>query len=201
MKLTPIDLPYDDNALEPMISRETLEYHYGKHYLGYVRKLGSAIEGTPYADMNLTEIVCASAEEPFFNNAAQAWNHEFYFHCMTADPKETPSGTLAAAIARDFGSYDEMVDEFRQRAGGLFGSGWTWLVLNDAEGLQIVNTENAQTPLTSGLTPLLTCDVWEHAYYIDYRNKRGDYLEQFMKIVDWDFVAANFNAVGHTRAA
>lgn len=201
MKLTPIELPYAEDALAPCLSAETLRYHYGKHYLGYMRKLVAAIDGTPYADMNLTEIVCTATDEPFFNNAAQAWNHEFYFHCMTPDPKDSADGTLAAAIARDFGSIEAMCEAFRDSAAGHFGSGWAWLVLNDTAGLEIMTTDNAQTPLTSGLTPLLTCDVWEHAYYIDYRNERGNYLGEFMKIIDWDFVAANYNAIGHSRAA
>lgn len=201
MKLTAIELPYEHDALEPYLSEETLQYHYGKHYLGYMRKLAAAIEGTRYENMNLTEIVCSAIDEPFFNNAAQAWNHEFYFHCMTPDSKDNANGTLVAAIARDFGSFDEMCKEFCSRAAGQFGSGWAWLVLNDTAGLEIVTTDNAQTPLTSGLTPLLTCDVWEHAYYIDYRNERGDYLGEFMKLIDWDFVAANYSAIGHSRAA
>ena len=201
MKITPIERPYSYSALEPFLSRETLEYHFDRHYRGYLRKLTDAIENTPYADMNLTEIVCTATGEPFFNDAAQAWNHEFYFYCMTPDPKDEPNGTLAAAISRDFGSFDEMCAEFRERASGLFGSGWAWLVLDDKHGLEIMTTENAGTPLTSGLTPLLSCDVWEHAYYIDYRNKRVNYVDAFMKTVDWDFVAANYSVVGHARAA
>jgi len=201
MNLKQIELPYDLAALEPYISIETMEYHYGKHYAGYLRKLAKAVEGTDFEDMPLMKIVCSATDAPFFNNAAQAWNHEFYFHCLTPNPKAKPTGALAAAIARDFGSIEKMTDEFRGKAAGLFGSGWTWLVLNGKSGLEIVTTENAQTPLTSGLTPLLTCDVWEHAYYIDYRNERPRYLENFFKIVDWDFVATNFEAARQRPAA
>ncbi len=186
------ELPYAKNALEPHISAETLEYHYGKHHKTYVDKLNGLVEGTDMANQSLEEII-RSASGGLFNNAAQVWNHTFYWHCLSPDGGGAPSGKLAELIDRDFGSFDEFVEKFDASAVGNFGSGWTWLVQNPDGRLEIVNTDDAETPLIGAAKPLLTCDVWEHAYYIDYRNARPKYLEAFWKLVNWDFVASNLN--------
>ncbi|MHB9149631.1 MAG: superoxide dismutase [Thermoleophilia bacterium] len=193
MAFTLPDLPYARDALEPSISAETLEYHYGKHHNAYVTNLNGLVDGTDMADKTLEEIV-AVAEGGVFNNAAQVWNHSFYWKCMKAGGGGTPSGSLAAAIDRDFGSFDAFKEQFAKAGATLFGSGWTWLVL-DGGTLKITQTSNADLPLKHGQTALLTMDVWEHAYYIDYRNARPAYIETFLsKLVNWDFVAENFAA-------
>lgn len=184
------ELPYAMNALEPHISRETLEYHYGKHHKTYVDNLNKLIPGTEFEKMSLEEIIKKSSGG-IFNNAAQIWNHSFYWNCLSPKGGE-PVGALADAIKKSFGSSDEFKQKFSQTAITTFGSGWAWLVKNAAGGLEIVSTSNAGCPLTEGKKPLLTCDVWEHAYYIDYRNARAKYVETFWKIVNWDFVAQNF---------
>ena len=184
------ELPYAKNALEPHISAETLEYHYGKHHKTYVDKLNGLVEGTDNADKSLEEII-RSASGGLFNNAAQVWNHTFYWHCLSPNGGGAPEGKLAELIARDFGSFDDFQTKFNESAVGNFGSGWTWLVQNADGSLAIVNTDDAETPLTSEAKPLLTCDVWEHAYYVDYRNARPKYLEAFWKLVNWSFVEAN----------
>ena len=184
-------LPYAQNALEPHISAETLEYHYGKHHQTYVNNLNKLVPGTEFEGLSLEEII-TKASGGIFNNAAQVWNHTFYWNGMTPSAKAAPEGDLAAAIDAAFGSLDEFKAQFNQAAATNFGSGWTWLVKNADGSLEIVNTSNAGCPLTAGQTPLLTCDVWEHAYYIDYRNARPKYLESFWSLVNWDFVAANF---------
>lgn len=184
-------LPYANNALEPTISAETIEFHYGKHHQTYVTKLNDALPGTEFEGMSLEEIITKSSGG-IFNNAAQIWNHTFYWNCMTPDAKAAPEGDLAAAIESTFGSFDEFKTAFSTSAANNFGSGWTWLVKNAQGALEIVNTSNAGCPLTDGVTPLLTVDVWEHAYYIDFRNARPKYLEAFWGLVNWDFVAANF---------
>ena len=186
------DLPYAKDALEPHISAETLEYHYGKHHQTYVDKLNGMVDGTPDADKSLEEII-KSASGGLFNNAAQVWNHTFYWHCLSPNGGGAPSGDLATAIDRDFGSFDTFKEKFTESATGNFGSGWTWLVQNDDGSLAIVNTDDAETPLTGSAKPLLTCDVWEHAYYIDYRNARPKYLEAFWNLVNWDFVSSQMN--------
>lgn len=186
------ELPYAKNALEPHISEETLEYHYGKHHQTYVDKLNGLIEGTDDADKSLEEII-RSASGGLFNNAAQVWNHTFYWHCLSPNGGGRPSGKLAELIDRDFGSFDEFEKEFSDKAAGNFGSGWTWLVKQPDGKLAVVNTDDAKTPLTGDDKPLLTCDVWEHAYYIDYRNARPKYLEAFWKLVNWDFVASHLD--------
>lgn len=186
-------LPYAKDALEPHISAETLEYHYGKHHQTYVTKLNNAIPGTEFENLSLEDIIMKSSGG-VFNNAAQVWNHTFYWNCMTPDSAGKPSGDLAKAIDDTFGSVDAFTEKFNELAAGNFGSGWTWLVKNSDGSIEIVNTSNAGNPLTDGKTPLLTCDVWEHAYYIDYRNARPKYLESFWKLVNWDFVAANYAA-------
>ncbi|MBL8708146.1 MAG: superoxide dismutase [Fe] [Rhodospirillaceae bacterium] len=192
-KISQPPLPYAMDALAPHISKETLEYHYGKHHKSYVDNLNELIEGTEFADMDLEAIV-GKASGPIFNNAAQVWNHTFYWHCLTPEGGGAPDGQLAAAIDRNWGPIDTFKSEFTKAAAGNFGSGWTWLVQNRDGGLEIVNTSNAQTPLTSDAKPLLTCDVWEHAYYIDYRNKRPDYLAAFWEVVNWRFAANNLAA-------
>ncbi len=183
-------LPYAKNALEPYISAETLEYHYGKHHQAYVTKLNELVAGTPNADKSLEEIVKTSSGG-LFNQAAQVWNHTFYWNCLSPKGGQ-PSGALAKAIDAKFGSFDKFKETFNAQAVGNFGSGWTWLIKTADGGVDIVNTSNADTPIAHGQTPLLTVDVWEHAYYIDYRNARAKYLENIWNIINWDFVARNF---------
>ena len=185
------NLPYAKNALEPHISAETLEYHHGKHHATYVAKLNDMIAGTPFEDAPLEDII-RDADGPLFNNAAQVWNHSFYWNCLTPEGGGAPSGALGSAIEEFFGGYDGFREAFGKAAVSNFGSGWTWLVKNPEGTLAIVNTDDAANPMTEGMLPLLTCDVWEHAYYIDYRNNRPAYLEAFWKLVNWDFVASNF---------
>jgi Fe-Mn family superoxide dismutase len=190
-------LPYDMDALEPQLSRETLEFHYGKHHKAYVDNLNKLVVDTTYEKMSLDEIVRNAESGAIFNNAAQAWNHAFYWKCLRPAGGNTPSGALAEAITRKFGSLDAFKKKFTDVAVGTFGSGWAWLVLNTAGELEIVSTSNAGNPMTRGMKPLLTADVWEHAYYIDYRNARAKYVESMWEIVNWDFVATNYQqAVG-----
>jgi Fe-Mn family superoxide dismutase len=186
-------LPYDKNALEPVISAETIDYHYGKHHQTYVNNLNNLIPGTEFENLSLEEIV-KKASGGIFNNAAQVWNHTFYWNCLTPNGSGEPSGALGHAISKKFGSFEEFKKQFTQSAATNFGSGWTWLVKNADGSIEIMNTSNAGTPATSGKTALLTVDVWEHAYYIDYRNARPKYLEEIWKIVNWDFVARNYAA-------
>jgi Fe-Mn family superoxide dismutase len=184
------DLPYAKNALEPHISAETLEYHHGKHHQTYVDKLNGLVEGTDKAGQSLEELI-RSSSGGLFNNAAQVWNHTFYWHSLSPNGGGAPSGRIAELINRDFGSFDSFVEKFNEAAVGNFGSGWTWLVQNGDGTLAIVNTDDADTPLTGSAKPILTCDVWEHAYYVDYRNARPKYLEAFWKLVNWDFANEN----------
>lgn len=183
-------LPYEKNALEPHISAETLEYHHGKHHNAYVNNLNNMIKGTEFEGLSLEEIVLKS-DGGIFNNAAQIWNHTFYFNGFSPEGGGEPSGELADKINAAFGSFEAFVEKFNQTAMTTFGSGWAWLVQNDAGDLEIVNSFNAGNPMTEGYHPLLTCDVWEHAYYVDTRNDRGGYLKNFWNIVNWDFVASN----------
>ena len=183
-------LPYEKNALEPHISAETLEYHYGKHHQTYVTNLNKMISGTEYESLSLEDIV-KKASGGVFNNAAQIWNHTFYWHCLSPDGGGSPSGKVGDAINKTFGSFDKFKEQFSQAAVTTFGSGWAWLVRNSDGSLAITSTSNAGTPMTEGKKALLTCDVWEHAYYIDYRNKRPDYVAAFWNLVNWDFVASN----------
>lgn len=185
-------LPYAQDALEPHISKETLEFHYGKHHNSYVVKLNGLLKGSPDEDKSLEEIV-QSSSGGIFNNAAQVWNHTFYWNCLSPSGGGDPSGALASAINAHFGSIDEFKAQFTDSAVNNFGSGWTWLVQNTDGGLAIVNTSNAATPLSDGVTPLLSVDVWEHAYYIDYRNLRPKYMEAFWALVNWDFAENNVN--------
>ena len=185
-------LPYEKNALEPHISAETLEYHYGKHHATYVMKLNGLVEGTDMATKSLEEIV-KNSEGGVFNNAAQIWNHTFYWNSLSPNGGGEPTGALADAINAKWGSFADFKAALNDKAVNNFGSSWTWLVKTADGSLDIVNTSNAATPLTdASLTPLLTVDLWEHAYYIDYRNVRPKYLEGFWALANWDFAAANF---------
>ena len=183
-------LPYAIDALAPHISQETLEFHHGKHHKTYVDKLNGMIPGTEFEGKDLEEIIKTSSG-PVFNNAAQIWNHTFYWNCLSPNGGGAPSGAVAEAINSAFGSFEEFQNQFNDRAVNNFGSSWTWLVKNADGSLEIVNTSNAGTPMTSGQTALLTVDLWEHAYYIDFRNARPKYLEAFWQLVNWDFVAEN----------
>ncbi|KXI22217.1 superoxide dismutase [Fe] [Photobacterium sanguinicancri] len=187
-------LPYAINALEPHISQETLEFHHGKHHNTYVVKLNGLVEGTELAEKSLEEIIKTSTGG-VFNNAAQIWNHTFYWHCLSPNAGGEPTGEVADAIAKSFGSFEEFKAKFTDSAINNFGSSWTWLVKKADGSLDIVNTSNAATPLTEeGVTPLLTVDLWEHAYYIDFRNVRPDYMAAFWALVNWEFVAKNLAA-------
>ncbi len=186
-------LPYAKDALAPHISEETLEYHYGKHHQTYVTNLNNLVPGTEFEGLSLEEIIKKSSGG-IFNNAAQIWNHTFYWNSLSPNGGGEPTGDLANAIDRSFGSFAEFKEQFTKCAVTTFGSGWAWLVKNSDGSLQLVSTSNAGCPLTEGQTPLLTCDVWEHAYYIDYRNARPKYLEAFWSLVNWDFAAENYAA-------
>lgn len=187
-KLPP--LPFAKDALEPVISAETIDYHYGKHHQAYVNNLNKLIVGTEFEDMALEDIIKKSSGG-IFNNAAQVFNHTFYWHCLAPDAGGTPQGELAGAIDQAFGSFEAFKEKFSATAATTFGSGWAWLVKDSDGKLEIISTSNAGTPLTEDKKPLLTCDVWEHAYYIDYRNARPSYIDKFWELVNWDFVSAN----------
>lgn len=184
-------LPYALDALAPHISKETLEFHYGKHHQTYVTNLNNLIKGTEFENLSLEEIVKKSSAG-VFNNAAQVWNHTFYWNSLSPNGGGAPTGKLADAINSSFGSFDKFKEEFTKTAVGTFGSGWAWLVKKSDGSLALVSTSNAATPLTSSDVPLLTCDVWEHAYYVDYRNARPKYVEAFWNLVNWEFAAKNF---------
>ena len=184
-------LPFPKEALEPHMSRETLEYHHGKHHKTYVDKLNELIKGTEYANMALEDII-RKADGPLFNNAAQTWNHTFFWNSLSPEGGGKPEGALARAIDSSFGSFAAFKDKFTKAATEHFGSGWAWLVRKGADELAIETLSDAGTPLTSGAVPLLACDVWEHAYYIDYRNARPDFLKAYWKIANWDFASRNF---------
>jgi len=186
-------LPYAKDALAPIISAETIDYHYGKHHQAYVTNLNNLIKGTEFENLSLEEIILKSSGG-IFNNAAQVWNHTFYWNGFKPNGGGEPTGELAKAIDKTFGSFDEFKKQFVQKAVTTFGSGWAWLVKNKDGSLSIESTGNADTPMTKGQTALLTIDVWEHAYYVDYRNARPKYAEEFWKIVNWDFVADNYKA-------
>jgi Fe-Mn family superoxide dismutase len=180
------DLPFEMNALEPHISEKTLSFHYGKHHAGYVGKLNAAIAGTELEGKTLEELIM-SQSGGIFNNAAQIWNHTFYWNSMSPNGGGEPTGTIAGKIDEAFGSFEEFKTAFTAAAGGHFGSGWAWLVMNSNGGLEIVDTHDAGNPLTDGLTPILTCDVWEHAYYIDRKNARPAYIAAWWELVNWDW--------------
>ncbi|WP_416672654.1 superoxide dismutase [Egbenema bharatensis] len=188
-------LPFDDSALESSgMSAKTFEFHYGKHHAAYVNKLNDMVAGTDLADKSLEEVIKTSYKEGktgIFNNAAQAWNHDFFWKCLKAGGGGKPSGDLAAKIDKDFGSYDKFKEEFKTAAATQFGSGWAWLV-SDSGTLKVTKTANAENPLIMDQVPLLTLDVWEHAYYLDFQNRRPDFIANFLdNLVNWDFVASN----------
>ena len=193
MSFTLPALPYAKNALEPHISQETLEFHYGKHHQTYVTNLNNLVKGTEFEGQTLEEVVKASSGG-IFNNAAQIWNHTFYWNSLSPNGGGKPTGALLAAIEKSFGSFEAFQEKFTQTAVTTFGSGWAWLVKTASGKLELVSTSNAATPLTTDATPLLTCDVWEHAYYIDYRNARPQYVSAFWNLVNWEFAAKNFAA-------
>ncbi len=186
------ELPYAKNALEPHISAETLEYHYGKHHATYVTNLNKLVAGTEFEKMSLEDIIKKAPAGGVFNNAAQVWNHTFYWNCLSPKGGGKPSGALAQAIDKAFGSFDAFKEKFSTSAATNFGSGWTWLVKNSDGSVEIANTSNAANPMTGGKTPVMTCDVWEHAYYIDYRNARPKYVEAYWNLVNWDFIGKQF---------
>ncbi len=199
------DLPYAMDALAPAISRETLEYHYGKHHAGYFKKLNKALKTAPdaYAKLDLEALVrkVESKHTSVLNNAAQAWNHSFYWNCMTPGASSEPNGEFLQAINSAFGSFADLKESFADAAKGQFGSGWAWLVCDAKGDLAVTATANEGNPLRDGCTPLFVCDVWEHAYYIDYRNDRGAYVEAFFAVANWDFAAAQFKDVSAARDA
>lgn len=184
-------LPYEMDALAPHISKETLEFHWGKHHRAYVDNLNKLVPGTEFEKLSLEDVI-KKASGPIFNNAAQVWNHTFYWNCLKPNGGGEPTGELAEAIKKAFGSFAEFKEQFTKTAIGTFGSGWGWLVKDNTGKLSITSTSNAGTPMTEGKKALLTCDVWEHAYYIDYRNARPTYIDHFWQLVNWDFVAQNF---------
>lgn len=193
------DLPFPRNALEPLMSAETLDYHHGKHHAGYVKKLNRLIKDTEFENLPLDEIVLRSSGS-IYNNAAQAWNHSFFWHSLSPE-RSRPSGRLLTAIQRDFGGVDGFLEAFRKKGMGLFGSGYVWLTESEADGrLSIETMANAKNPLQAGKKPLVTCDLWEHAYYIDYRNERSRFLDGFVQLMNWEFAASNFEA-GRVLAA
>lgn len=184
-------LPYEIDALEPHISKETLEFHYGKHHQTYVTNLNNLVAGTDSEGKSLEDII-KNSSGGLFNNAAQIWNHTFYWNCLSPNGGGEPTGALAQAINDTFGSFAEFKEQFSKTAITTFGSGWGWLVKNSDGSLALTSTSNAGTPLTEDQTPLLTCDVWEHAYYIDFRNARPKYVETFWNLVNWEFASQNF---------
>lgn len=189
MAITLPALPYARDALAPHISAETIDFHYGKHHQTYVDNLNKQIAGTEFESLDL-EAIIRKSQGGMFNNAAQVWNHTFYWNCLKPNGGGAPTGKLADAINAAFGSFDKFKEDFTKTAIGTFGSGWAWLVQRADGSLALVSTSNAATPLTGEDTPLLTCDVWEHAYYVDYRNARPKYVEAFWNLVNWDFVAS-----------
>lgn len=191
MKYTKPQLPYAEDALEPVISRRTIEFHYGKHEQAYIDNLNKLIEGTEFAELPLEDVI-HDAKGPLFNNASQAWNHIFYFFSFSPDGGGEPEGDLRKAIDRDFGSFENFKKEFVDAGTKLFGSGWVWLSRDNSGRLFITQEGNAGNPITDGLTPILTFDVWEHAYYLDYQNRRADALNALWDIIDWPIVEARF---------
>lgn len=197
------DLPFAQDALEPYMSKQTLEYHYGKHHAGYVKKLNNAIETEAgLAGKPLLELI-RTTQGGIFNNAAQVWNHSFFWLCLCPPDKATePPVELREALNKKFGSMETFKQQFADAAAGNFGSGWTWLIINASNELEIVNTANAETPVQNpGVTALMTLDVWEHAYYLDHRNDRSSYIDAFWTLVNWKFVADNFESVGVPQRA
>ena len=193
-------LPYALDALEPHLSRETLEFHYGKHHKKYIDTANELIAGTDLEGLTLDDMV-QRATGKAFNNIAQAWNHAFYWKCLTPAQQQQPPAELTQALKRAFGGVETFRDEFTKAAAELFGSGWAWLVMNDDGSLEVTTTKDGDTPITDGRLALLTCDVWEHAYYIDYRNDRAQYLQHFWPLVNWEFVAENLGTGAPTAHA
>ena len=192
MKFELPPLNYSPDALVPQISPETIEYHHGKHHLAYVNNLNNLIPGTPYEEASL-ETMIKKAEGGIFNNAAQIWNHTFYFATFSPSGKKEPHGTLARAIESEFGSFAGFREAFTKAATTLFGSGWAWLSMKPDGRLTVTQEQNAGNPMRSGLVPLMTCDVWEHAYYIDYRNRRPDYIKSFWELLDWNIIGDRYD--------
>lgn len=184
-------LPYELDALAPVISKQTLEFHYGKHHQAYVNNLNNLVQGTKFENASLENIIM-EADGGIFNNAAQVWNHSFYFHSFSTNGNDEPEGLMLTAINQSFGSFVEMKEQFSKAAITLFGSGWAWLVRKNNGALEILQTSNADNPLKQGLVPILTCDVWEHAYYLDYQNRRPDYIKAFWEILDWEIIGKRF---------
>ncbi|NTV98863.1 MAG: superoxide dismutase [Chlorobiaceae bacterium] len=198
MAYTQPALAYAENALEPHISAKTISFHYGKHHAAYITNYNNLLAGTPLDSLSIEDVIIQSANDPqkvgIFNNGAQAWNHSFYWNCLSPNGGGVPSGPIADKITADFGSFEKFREELKNAAATQFGSGWAWLVLDNGT-LKVVKTGNAQTPITSGQVPILTIDVWEHAYYLDYQNRRPDYVATLIdNLLDWDFAAANFAA-------
>jgi Fe-Mn family superoxide dismutase len=191
MKFTLPELPYTLDALEPHISKRTLEFHYGKHHQAYATNLNNLVPGTEFENADLEAIVM-KAEGPIFNNGAQVWNHSFYFMSFSPGGGGEPNGALASAIDKSFGSFTQFKEQFSQAAATVFGSGWAWLVKHPDGSLEIIKESNAGNPLRNGLKPILTCDVWEHAYYLDYQNKRPDYIQSFWNCINWEVVGKRF---------
>jgi len=185
-------LPYSNDALSPHISPETIEYHYGKHHQAYVNNLNNLVKNSEFEKLTLEQIIMKS-NGPIFNNAAQVFNHTFYWNCLSPKGGGTAKGQISKEIEKDFGSFEKFKEEFTKTATGTFGSGWAWLVKSKNGKLQIISTSNAGCPLTDNLKPILTCDVWEHAYYVDYRNARPKYIEAFWNLVNWDFANNNLS--------
>jgi len=185
------ELPYASDALEPYITANTIAFHHGKHHLAYVNNLNGLIPGTPWEEASLEQIIM-EADGAIFNNGAQVWNHTFYWNCLTPGGSALPEGALKQAMQRDFGSVEAFVQEFTQAAATQFGSGWAWLSADPSGKLIITKEANAGNPLRSGLRPLLTCDVWEHAYYLDKQNRRPEYIADFWKLVDWEGLAGRY---------
>ena len=205
MSFTLPDLPFEKTALEPKMSAQTFDYHHGKHHNAYVNKANDAVKGTEYESMSAEEIMKATAGKAdkagVFNNVAQHWNHSFFWQCLTPNYGDMPAD-LKSKIEEDFGSVDDFLNEFKTKGGSQFGSGWVWLVQDNDGKLSVVKTANAENPLTDGLTPLLTCDVWEHAYYLDYQNARPNFLDTFLnELANWEFVASNLKGEGFKLAA
>jgi len=200
-------LPYDKSALEPAISAKTLEFHHGKHHQAYVTKTNELIAGTELEGKPLEDIILAAAnggdsKKVLFNNAAQVWNHTFFWHSMKPAGGGKPTGKLASQIEKDFGSYEKFAEEFKNAGVTQFGSGWAWLVADASGKLSVTKTPNAELPLVTGNTAILTCDVWEHAYYLDYQNRRPDFLSTFIeKLANWEFAASNYENLGAKKAA
>ncbi|MBR5820201.1 MAG: superoxide dismutase [Alistipes sp.] len=193
VRFEPKPLPYAYDALAPVISEETLRFHHDRHYVGYVTKLNELIVGTPYEEQSLEDIIMTS-DRAIFNNAAQVWNHEFFFEQLSPEPELRPTGALLEAINRQFGSVEAVREAMNQAAVGLFGSGWVWLVVNEDGELSILSTRNAGLPMRHGLTPLLALDVREHAYYLDYRNRRGEAMHEMWRVLDWSKAEERYNS-------